>query len=51
MYNNWPWFRETIDLISMVLSKSDMSINANYDAQLVDKTEELLGLGIEIRNR
>ena len=45
MYNSWPWFRETIDLISMVLSKSDMSINANYDAQLVDKTEELMGLG------
>ncbi|GMI18631.1 hypothetical protein TrLO_g13459 [Triparma laevis f. longispina] len=51
MYNSWPWFRETIDLISMVLSKSDMSINANYDAQLVDKTDELLSLGKEIRNR
>jgi len=51
MYDNWPWFRETIDLISMVLSKSDMSINANYDEQLVDKTPELMGLGEEIRKR
>jgi len=51
MYQNWPWFRETIDLIAMVLSKSDKSINENYDAQLVDKSDELLGLGKEIRKR
>lgn len=51
MYQNWPWFRETIDLIAMVLSKSDMSINENYDEQLVEKSDELRGLGVEIRKR
>ena len=49
MYNNWPWFRETIDLVAMVLSKSDKSINKNYDTQLVDKNEEVLGIGEDIR--
>jgi len=51
MYQSWPWFRETIDLIAMVLSKSDKSINENYDTQLVEKSDELLGLGKEIRKR
>ena len=51
MYQSWPWFRETIDLIAMVLSKSDKSINENYDTQLVEKNDELLGLGKEIRKR
>jgi phosphoenolpyruvate carboxylase len=49
MYTDWPWFRETIDLIAMILSKTDFSISANYDKQLVDKTEELTSLGEEVR--
>lgn len=49
MYTEWPWFRETIDLIAMILSKTDFSISANYDAQLVDKTPELISLGEEVR--
>lgn len=51
MYKEWPWFRETIDLISMIVSKTDFSISKNYDDQLVDKTEELLGLGNEVREK
>ena len=51
MYKNWPWFREVIDLIAMILSKTDYSISKNYDDQLVDKTEELIGIGDEIRER
>lgn len=51
MYEEWPWFRETIDLIGMILSKTDFSISKNYDEQLVEKTEELTGLGGEIRDK
>ena len=49
MYSNWPWFRETIDLISMIVSKTDFSISKNYDEQLVDKTGDLMRLGEEVR--
>mmetsp|Transcript_32021 Transcript_32021/g.70372 ORF Transcript_32021/g.70372 Transcript_32021/m.70372 type:complete len:1020 (+) Transcript_32021:66-3125(+) len=51
MYKNWPWFREVIDLIAMILSKTDYSISKNYDDQLVEKTEELISIGNEIRER
>mmetsp|Transcript_20057 Transcript_20057/g.29758 ORF Transcript_20057/g.29758 Transcript_20057/m.29758 type:complete len:1000 (+) Transcript_20057:186-3185(+) len=51
MYKDWPWFRETIDLIGMILSKTDFSIAQNYDEQLVDKTEELIALGNEVRDK
>uniref|UniRef100_A0A7S4JAQ3 phosphoenolpyruvate carboxylase n=1 Tax=Odontella aurita TaxID=265563 RepID=A0A7S4JAQ3_9STRA len=49
MYQNWPWFRETIDLVSMILSKTDFSISENYDHLLVDKKEHLNKLGDEVR--
>jgi len=48
MYNQWPWFRETIDLVAMTLSKSDYSISENYDKQLIVNEDEL-NLGEEIR--
>jgi len=51
MYKEWPWFRETIDLVAMILSKTDYSISTNYDTQLVDKTEELIALGQEVREK
>lgn len=51
MYKEWPWFRETIDLIAMILSKTDFSISKNYDDQLVDKSNGLLKLGEEIREK
>merc|ERR1712070_37487 len=51
MYKDWPWFRETIDLIGMILSKTDFSIAQNYDEQLVDKTEDLVALGKEVRDK
>jgi phosphoenolpyruvate carboxylase len=47
MYNEWPWFRENIDLIAMILSKTDFSITENYDNLLVDKS--IRGLGDTIR--
>jgi phosphoenolpyruvate carboxylase len=51
MYKEWPWFRETIDLISMIVSKTDFSISKNYDDQLVDKTGGLIELGEEVRDK
>lgn len=51
MYKKWPWFREIIDLISMILSKTDYSISKNYDDLLVDKTKDLLELGEEVRQK
>ena len=35
----------------MILSKTDFSVSKNYDEQLVEKTEELTGLGKEIRDK
>jgi len=35
----------------MILSKTDYSISSNYDTQLVDKTEELISLGKEVKER
>jgi phosphoenolpyruvate carboxylase len=51
MYEQWPWFREIIDLLAMILSKTDYSISENYDDLLVDKTKELIALGNEVRDK
>ena len=47
MYEEWPWFREIISLISMLVSKTDFSITKNYDDLLVDP--KLMSLGDEVR--
>lgn len=49
MYQEWPFFQSTIDLIEMVLAKADMRIAAMYDEVLVP--EGLLPLGLELRER
>jgi phosphoenolpyruvate carboxylase len=49
--SEWPWFRENIDLICMILSKTDYSIATNYDTQLVDPQGGLLELGEEVRSK
>lgn len=51
MYEKWPWFREIIDLLAMILSKTDFSISENYDNLLVDKTDDLITLGKEVREK
>mmetsp|Transcript_14188 Transcript_14188/g.13713 ORF Transcript_14188/g.13713 Transcript_14188/m.13713 type:complete len:921 (+) Transcript_14188:137-2899(+) len=48
MYQDWPWFRTIIDLVEMILSKSESDIAANYDKQLVND-EQSLALGRELR--
>ena len=49
MHERWPHFRSVIDLIEMVLAKSDARIAAEYDRRLVPS--ELQPLGTELRER
>lgn len=48
MYQEWPFFQSTIDLIEMILSKCDMRIASMYDAVLAE-TEEEKALGVVLR--
>lgn len=47
MYNQWPFFRVTIDLVEMVFAKGDPGIAALYDKLLV--SEELQPFGDRLR--
>ncbi|KAG6508146.1 hypothetical protein ZIOFF_033517 [Zingiber officinale] len=47
MYNEWPFFRVTIDLVEMVFAKGDPGIAALYDKLLV--SEDLWKFGEELR--
>ncbi|ONK66264.1 uncharacterized protein A4U43_C06F5910 [Asparagus officinalis] len=47
MYEEWPFFQSTIDLIEMVLAKADTSITKHYDEVLV--SENRRGLGEKLR--
>ena len=49
MVEGWPFFRSTLDLIEMVLAKSEALIAEQYDALLVP--DELKPLGTELRER
>eukprot|EP00804_Cyclotella_cryptica_P018875 CCRYP_006412-RC/>CCRYP_006412-RC protein AED:0.21 eAED:0.21 QI:182/1/1/1/1/1/6/99/1018 len=48
MYNEWDSFRTTIDLVEMILSKSDSSVARHYERVLVSDPQAL-ELGGEIR--
>jgi len=48
MYNEWGSFRTTIDLVEMILSKSDSSIARHYEDVLVSDPAAV-DLGTEIR--
>jgi phosphoenolpyruvate carboxylase len=50
MYSEWPWFQTLVDLLEMILVKSDAQVAANYDRVLV-KDENCLRLGRELRER
>uniref|UniRef100_A0A7S2MAA9 phosphoenolpyruvate carboxylase n=1 Tax=Zooxanthella nutricula TaxID=1333877 RepID=A0A7S2MAA9_9DINO len=50
MYKDWPWFHTTIDLIEMLMAKSDRTIAKHYDDKLVTD-KELLKLGAHLRER
>ncbi|KAL0328421.1 UNVERIFIED_CONTAM: Phosphoenolpyruvate carboxylase [Sesamum calycinum] len=47
MYNEWPFFRVTIDLVEMVFAKGDPGIAALYDKLLV--SEDLWSFGERLR--
>ena len=47
MYNAWPFFRVTIDLVEMVFAKGDPGIAALFDKLLV--SEELWSFGERLR--
>jgi phosphoenolpyruvate carboxylase len=49
MYRDWDSFRTMIDLVEMVLAKSEPSIAKHYDDVLV-KDEKAKELGVEVRN-
>jgi phosphoenolpyruvate carboxylase len=48
VYQEWPWFRTLIDLLEMILVKSEEKIAENYDKQLVTDAESI-ELGKELR--
>ncbi|EIE23489.1 putative phosphoenolpyruvate carboxylase [Coccomyxa subellipsoidea C-169] len=50
MYQEWPFFQSTIDLIEMILAKADMRIAALYDEHLVHNPSQR-ALGAVIRER
>jgi phosphoenolpyruvate carboxylase len=49
MYNQWPFFRVTIDLVEMVFAKGDLGIASLYDKLLVSK--ELCPFGERLRSK
>ncbi|KAG5597239.1 hypothetical protein H5410_038471 [Solanum commersonii] len=49
MYNGWPFFRVTLDLLEMVFAKGDPGIAALYDKLLVSK--DLWPLGERLRSK
>lgn len=48
MYNQWPFFRVTLDLVEMVFAKGDPGIAALYDKLLV--SEDLWSFGERLRD-
>jgi phosphoenolpyruvate carboxylase len=48
MYEGWPFFRSTLDLIEMVVAKASPDIAALYDAALVP--EALRPIGVMLRD-
>jgi phosphoenolpyruvate carboxylase len=50
MYKSWPWFSTLVDLIEMILVKSEYKIAENYDKQLVHDASSI-SLGEELRGK
>jgi phosphoenolpyruvate carboxylase len=49
MYQEWPFFATYIDMLDMIVGKTDGDIAAYYEEQLV--APELLPIGAELRQR
>ncbi|GIL43148.1 hypothetical protein Vafri_973 [Volvox africanus] len=50
MYQEWPFFGSTVDLIEMILAKTEPRIAALYESVLVEDAEQKR-LGYELRER
>ncbi|KAK3261931.1 hypothetical protein CYMTET_29190 [Cymbomonas tetramitiformis] len=50
MYNEWPFFQSLLDLVEMVLAKSDLRIAKMYDDILI-QNPKLLEFGEELRGK
>lgn len=49
MYERWPFFQSTLDLIEMVLAKADVRIATEYDRRLVPQDLSPLGRDLRLR--
>jgi phosphoenolpyruvate carboxylase len=49
MYQQWPFFATYIDMLDMIIGKTDIDIASYYDQQLV--TEDLQDIGRQLRQR
>jgi len=49
MYEQWPFFTTYIDMLDMIVGKTDIDIASYYDQQLV--TEDLQVIGDQLRQR
>lgn len=50
MSEQWPFFQTVVDMLEMVLAKSDTRVASWYEERLTDDPEQLR-LGIELRSR
>jgi len=50
MSEQWPFFQTVVDMLEMVLAKSDTRVASWYEERLTDDAE-LLRLGVELRSR
>ncbi|MBA4501381.1 phosphoenolpyruvate carboxylase [Marinobacterium marinum] len=49
MYREWPFFQSWIDMLEMVLAKSDVNISAYYERRLVSPELQSLGSSLRLR--
>ncbi len=49
MYRDWPFFQSWIDMLEMVLAKSDINISAYYEQRLVSPELQALGSSLRLR--
>lgn len=49
MYRDWPFFQSWIDMLEMVLAKSDVNICAYYEQLLVSPELQTLGSSLRLR--
>ena len=47
MYQNWPFFSVTLDMVEMVFAKADPRVAQFYERTLVEK--QLWGFGDDLR--